>query len=229
MSDDEDWVDPSWLSEVETVVDEELKFKNLDVIRGWAVKLEFNKDGAHRHGSGFFVRVPQDDSDTLYDVIFTAAHNLTTTNGIRTTNLQVFYADPEVKQGNAITYNVKTHNVSDPNDVYWCPDYKSEDVPQSDYGFIRIPRVATNRRRGFGFSIPLAYQSYFRGNMYISGFQDETQPGYPILASGECRECYQNLVEYDIKTQPGLSGSGVWLVYKDGLVAVAIQYALSCP
>ena len=212
-SEDDDFVHPGWKGNIKREVDEDLKLKNLDVIRDWAVKLSFVKISTC-YGSGFFVRIP----DTPYDIIFTAAHNLQYSNGVRTTKLQVHYTDPDIR----------VYDVPD-QDVYVCEDYRGPNTPEADYGFIRIPRDTTKPRRGFGFSIPLAYESDFRGSMYLSGFQDETPEGYPILGTGKCRDCHEKLLQYDITTQPGLSGSGVWIAYKDELIAVAIQYALSCP
>ena len=210
MSDDEDWQHPGWSEDVEVEEDPGLQFADFDTIKHWTVKLQFIKDNQPRAGSGLFLNLPDID-DKL--TILTAAHNLSSLDGTPITNLVVIYNDPDLK----------TISVPD-NDIYVSPTYKDNGAAETDYGVIRIDNPS-KVRRGFGFSVKLAYAEDFKGNVYVSGFQDKTPAGHPVTSTGSCIACYAKKIEYDVKTQPGISGSAVWIEYKGCQTVVAVQYA----
>ncbi|KAF9465825.1 hypothetical protein BDZ94DRAFT_1320103 [Collybia nuda] len=213
--DDEDWVDPSWLGEVKSEIVPGMVL-DPDVTKRWAVLLEFKKNGSPAVGNGFFVGIPD---TTTHHIIFTAAHNLTTREGVRTADLTAVYEtnppDPSNPPGTRITQIVPEE------DIYICEGYTKTGRPEDDYGFIRIKRNATEKTFGFGFSIKLAYEDYFKDKIYVSGFE----PGNRAfnIANGACMECYTKIVVYEAKTQQGISGSAVWIDYKNSQVAIAIH------
>jgi hypothetical protein len=211
--DDEDWVDPSWLGDVKSEIIPGMVL-DPDVAKSWGVILNFKKDGAPGVGNGFFLSIPDIPS---YHVIFTAAHNLVNKAGVRTTDLSASY-DPSP----SVTPRI-TKVVAD-GDVYVCEGYAKTGAPADDYGFIRIKREGESRR-GFGYSIKLAYEVYFKDKIYVTGFEPSNLAFN--LTAGPCMECYKKMVVYDAKTQQGISGSAVWIDYMNSQVAIAIQYALS--
>jgi hypothetical protein len=69
----------------------------------------------------------------------------------------------------------------------------------------------------------LAFAEHFKGNVYVSGFQDKTPDGAPATSTGNCVACYQDWMEYESTTQQGLSGSAVWIEYRKNPMVVAIH------
>ncbi|KAF8340101.1 hypothetical protein F5887DRAFT_1191767 [Amanita rubescens] len=207
---DREWEHPDWRREVDVVEDAGLDFADFDVIRNWVVKLAFFQGKNKNYGSGFFLNLP-DVKDK--HVILTAAHNLSTPDGTRMTDVVVIYNNPDVT----------TCTVA-PKDIYVGKNYKVAGSPEEDYGVICIPKSSSSDQRGFGFSMKLAYAKYFEGNVYISGFQFDTPDGCPATSTDPkgC-VCHPTWVEYDATTQKGISGSVVWIEYSKTQMAVAIH------
>lgn len=218
FEEDEDWVDPSWFGEVKSEIVQGMVL-DPDVTKSWAVLLQFKKNGSPAVGNGFFVSIPDIPS---HHIIFTAAHNLTTREGARTTDLTAVYETyPAGPSATPISQAIAAE------DVYICEGYTKTGAPADDFGFIRIKRNSSEPRFGFGFSIKLAYEEYFKDKIYVSGF--EPGNGAFNIANGACVECYAKVVVYEAKTQQGISGSAVWIDYKNSQVAIAIQYVLLEP
>jgi len=210
-------MDPSWTEEVEVADVPIMDFADPRSISSCAVKLTFfkeneNKVKENKVGSGFFINIP--NTGNQY-VIFTAAHNLASRDGTRTTDLVVVYSDLDAK--------IQKHPVQDPADVYVSQDYLLKGTPDTDYGFIRMPSDPSVPRRGFRFSLKLAYEDHFTGRANVIGFQDKSQDGQPVQSSGVFLGCYSKLVEYSTTTQGGISGSAVYTEYKRAPVVVAIH------
>ena len=213
--DDEDqWIHPAWRGKVKVDDSNGLKFANFSLVMGWIVKLEFEKDGSPMDGSGFFVDIP----NPKYYVIFTVAHNLVSKTGTPAKDIKAY----NTKYFGEMGYSVP------PEHVIWCDDYVRNPVPETDYGFIRIPKPLHNAEQrgfGFGFSIKLAYEDYFRGEVHVTGFKGEQT----VTSTGRSGICSKEVVKYYASTEPGISGSAVWIAYKSLPVIVAIQYAIFSP
>ena len=212
---DAEWHHPDWSREVDAVEDAGLDFADLDVVSDWVVKLAFFQGKDKKLGSGFFLNLP-DVKDK--HIILTAAHNLSTPDGTRMTDVIVIYNNPDV-----------TSCTVSPKDIYVGKNYKVAGSPEVDYGVICIPKSSSDDHRGFGFSMKLAYAEDFKGNVYVSGSQDKTPDASRATSTGRCIACYPTWVEYEATTQQGLSGSAVWIEYKGIQTAVAIQYEPSFP
>lgn len=213
--DDEDWVHPAWRGKAK--VDDSskgLKFTNIGLVMSWMVKLKFRKDESEMDGSGFFVDIP----NAKYDVIFTVAHNLVSQTGNPAKDIRAYNTGYFRKEG----YTVPSE------DVIWCEDYVRKPIPETDYGFIRIHKSTKPRGFGFGFSIKLAYEDFFRGEVHVTGFQDKSEE-QPVTSTGRSGTCSKQVVTYYAITEPGISGSAVWIAYKSSPFVVAIQYAIFYP
>lgn len=198
-----------------------LEYADMDIIKKWVVKLAFKKDNEPEdsEGTGFLFSVP---GMPQYHTILTAAHNLISgATHARTTDLRVIFSDPSVQP-------VAVKNNED--NVYICEDYK-EGESNVDYGAIRIQSVFQDTR-GFGFSMTLAYKSYFKGNVYVSGCKlksdtksqkDDKPICIPKTSAGYCITCYPEVVQYSAKTVQGISGSPVWIEHKGSQFVVAIH------
>lgn len=214
--DDEDqWVHSTWRGKVKVDDSNGLKFANFGLVMSWIVKLEFEKDGSPMKGSGFFVDIP----NAQYDVIFTVAHNLVSKTGTPAKDIKAY----NTKYFGEMGYSVPPG----PEHVIWCKEYEVNPVPEADYGFIRIPKSKSNlnpkpRGFGFGFSIKLAYEDYFRGDVHVTGFQD-TSVEQPVTSTGRSGTCSKKVVMYYAFTEPGISGSAVWIAYKSLPVIIAIH------
>ncbi|KIY45975.1 hypothetical protein FISHEDRAFT_60815 [Fistulina hepatica ATCC 64428] len=219
-ADFEDWMDPSWDDDAEYTVPPGLIYVDVLAMRGWSVKFTFMKDGKEKTGSGFFVDI---DLPTDY-VILTAAHNLwSLESDTPSTDIKIEYPSSTGSGIESYTIAQQTQDSVYVNKPYHEKSSQQRGEPEVDYGFLRIPRKPGEPRRGFGLSLKLAYADFFTGDMHIQGFQDKSKPGQPIQSSGACVECYPARVEYSIKTQPGISGSVVWVEFAGSPFAVAIH------
>ncbi|KXX73180.1 hypothetical protein MMYC01_208834 [Madurella mycetomatis] len=106
------------------------------------VKLEFRKNGAEKFGTAFYLDIPEAKyKNTSVNVILTAAHNLISENGMRTTQLKVF--SEESNDGWLVRDEY----------VRICPEYEEnpeEDGSPFDWGVIFEPKGKQRLKKGKG-------------------------------------------------------------------------------
>lgn len=238
------WEHPDWARQdsAEDNDDDEiigLEYEELDAVNDWVVKLTFNRVGESKglSGNGFFLNIPGVEDR---HIILTAAHNLMK-NGDHSFNLKAIYnnpyeVDPSDPSKVIFTYptnspfiEVSVENTS-PH-TYVCEGYAQGSTnPADDYGIICIPRTPGVGPKGFGFSLNLAFRKVFKGTIHVSGFRaprgDASEPPKtirPVTSSGSNMAYHNDHIEYWAKTEPGISGSPVWVEYNRFIAAVGIQ------
>lgn len=242
------WEHPDWARQNNANDDDDentgLEFEEIDTVNDWVVKLTFNRVGEAKglSGNGFFLNLPGVEDR---HIILTAAHNLMKDRE-RSFNLRVIYNNPyevdpsdptkvifayPAKPGsNPAFIDIEVENTA-PN-TYICEGYASGSKdPSADYGVICIPRTSPNGPKGFGFSLNLAFKTVFKGTVHVSGFRAprgdaSTEPPKtirPVTSSGSKMIYHKDHVEYWANTEPGISGSPVWVEYNRFIAAVAIQ------
>ncbi|KAL7619744.1 hypothetical protein AAE478_010286 [Parahypoxylon ruwenzoriense] len=183
------------------------------------VFFQFRKSRAVQNGNGFFVHVP----GAQRDVIFTAGHNLIDEKGERSTELRIWW------QGQQDWVTVA------PEDVRISAQYEANPTPASaidDYGAILLPepdpRARAPPRPGFGFALKLAEEERFEYPFFVTTYKAGTfigEDARPLTSSDMCVNpiVNKNQLEYLAETQPGVSGSPVWVGYNKQVTVVAIH------
>ncbi|KAJ3550242.1 hypothetical protein NM688_g5098 [Phlebia brevispora] len=158
---------PAWLGEAPDVIKPGgLNFARPDDVDQWIVKLQWLGDGRPAFGTGFFVNIPE---VTAYDVILTAAHNLTNTKGQLSQNLLVHLPqldqnpDPQMPPADPIPVPESQFRI--------CDGYLVRPDPGTDWGAIVLPRNGQHARPGFGFSLRLAFFEDLKGDVFVSGYR----------------------------------------------------------
>lgn len=216
-----------------------LEYQELDTVNDWVVKLTFNRVGESKElsGNGFFLNLPGVEDR---HIILTAAHNLMK-NKERSYNLKAIYnnpyeVDPSDPSKVIFTYPTNSPFIitsvenTTPN-TYICQGYANGSTnPADDYGIICIQRTSPKGPKGFGFSLNLAFKKVFKGTVHVSGFRapadDVPEPPKtirPVTSSGSNMVYHHNYIEYWAKTEPGISGSPVWVEYNKFIAVVGIQ------
>jgi len=202
---DEELQHPSWSGDFPEVIRPlGLKFVDLDAINGWVRQLSFTRDRGLHYGSGFLFHIP----GASHDVILTAAHNLIGPNGDLSTEIRVNSSRQSVPE----------------SDIRVSAAYKIKQTAETDFGAILMPR--SSEGSGFGYSIRLAFEEHFKGELSVSGYRvplGPQQSARPVTSTGPCVGCYKQQIEYRAETEQGISGSPVWMEYQGAPVAVAIH------
>ena len=149
-----------------------------------------------------------------FHIILTAGHNLIDGRGVFSQKLDILA--PGLAE--------KVIQV-DPNDVFVSEVYRfsrSKGDVGSDYGMVRLPKVAGDDR-GFGFCLKLGCDDLRDRDMIVNGYKVDTKAGEPVMSTGRCLYSAADHLEYDILTEKGLSGSPIFTAYQGHEAAVAIQ------
>ncbi|PTB69529.1 hypothetical protein BBK36DRAFT_1187439 [Trichoderma citrinoviride] len=199
---------------VQPVIPYNLDRSNHD-FRNTIVRLQFTFGGNTRHGTGFFVNLPSPS----FDVILTAAHNLIDGSKNLASDLKVIYADND--EDLVTEFRI-------------CPQYvdilgtrpKSDVRAIYDYGVILLPKDEKKRhkRQGLGLSLELSSNDTLLKpgkEVRVYGY-GETAGGDLLESSGPLNSATSQL-EYQAPTEPGMSGSPVWIPYGGQQVAVGIH------
>ncbi|OTA06254.1 hypothetical protein A9Z42_0069830 [Trichoderma parareesei] len=191
-------------------------------LKNTIVRLRFNFGVSTRYGTGFFVNLPS----PTHDVILTAAHNLIDEKKILATNMTVIYGDND--EESATEFRICPTYIK-----YLETDPKSDDRGIYDYGVILLAkcpsseperqRMMQNMRQGMGLSLGIYYNDTLRDSkdVRVSGY-DEKGGDSPIQSSGPLVRVGDQL-EYLAPTEPGMSGSAVWVPYGGQPMVVGIQ------
>ncbi|KAH0498024.1 hypothetical protein TgHK011_005303 [Trichoderma gracile] len=185
-------------------------------LKNTIVRLQFMFGGTTRHGTGFFVNLPS----PTFDVILTAAHNLIDVNKVLASNLMVIYADGGAELA---------------TDFQICPQYveilgtrpKSDERAKFDYGVILLPKdeKIKAKRQGLGLSLEIDSNDTLRSpkEVRVYGY-GETGTGSYLRSSGPLKDVPdRRQLEYKVQTEPGMSGSPVWIPYGGQRIAVGIH------
>lgn len=162
-------------------------------------------------GTGFYINVP----DAECYIILTAAHNLIDKEKKLSENLEVDLTPTQ-------KYKVEKEGA----DFFISAAYRNNPNHESaefDYGAILVPKPKESNPRGLGFALKLGHDDLRKENLAISGYLVETNPGEPVESSGICMGCWENQLEYNVHTEPGQSGSPVYMPYRGHQTVVAIQ------
>lgn len=176
------------------------------------MKANVEEIGNQKNGTGFFVNIP----DSTFYVILTAGHNLIDGERVQSQNLAVLVSES----------TEEAHIKVDPRQIRISDTYHQSPTKSSaefDYGAIMIPKVTKTAARGFGYSLKLGLDDLCGADLNVSGYRVTTEPGQPVTSTGRCLKSRKNQLEYEVVTEPGLSGSPVFTAYKGHEVAVAIQ------
>ncbi|KAF4539225.1 uncharacterized protein LTHEOB_10389 [Lasiodiplodia theobromae] len=189
-----------------------LQFCRAPKLHEWVVKLHF-KHGVKgpSTGTGFYINVP----DAECYIILTAGHNLIDKEKSLSENLEVELTPTE-------RYKVAEEGT----DFFISAAYRDNPTHESaefDYGAIFVPKPKKSDARGFGFALKLGHDNLQKKHLAISGYRVKTHQGQPVISTGSCMGCWENQLEYEINTEPGLSGSPVYMPYRGHETVVAIH------
>ncbi|KAG8802280.1 hypothetical protein FRC16_010022 [Serendipita sp. 398] len=169
------------------------------------VRLEFANDGQPSSGTAFIVKIP----GSKKTVILTAAHNLRSSTLKPTTNLQAVFRD-----GKIVAIDHAT--------CYVPPEYKGSDSSIGDWAAIFLDK-SIHGDKGFNFSLALSYTEKIQGEVSVIAYRDPTPAYSPEIASGRCKTCFEEQVEYLAKTEQGNSGAPVCVAYRGYMTVIAIH------
>lgn len=164
---------------------------------------------------------------TKDDVILTAGHNLISESGRRATDLTVLRDSP-ISIG-ADGFKISTKYEKEPNGKQAV----------NDYGIILVPRVNSQPRPGFGYSLKLGIDEDLNYTVHVTGYKGKvSKPGNklgsppsdkdkqnmnkPVDSTGKATSDGEQLV-YGARTEQGMSGSPVWVAYNGYPTVVGIQ------
>ncbi|KAF3272377.1 hypothetical protein TWF970_010099 [Orbilia oligospora] len=203
--------DPDWNRQPEPGPTGGLELIQIDRRNEWIVKLKFTQAGKPSTGTGFYLNVP----DTKSHVIVTAGHNLINENKDLSQNIEILKPD-----GKSI--EVKA------SDVFISKSYERNPTArnaENDYGVILTKRDEDiSKNKGFGFSLMFRHEDLIGRVLEVSGYQADSEAGQPKMSSGLCARSWSDLVEYEIKTEQGLSGSPVYLPCRGHEAVIAIHH-----
>ncbi|KAI0836967.1 hypothetical protein F5Y06DRAFT_288220 [Hypoxylon sp. FL0890] len=195
----------------------------------WVVKLTFEKSGQEKHGSGFYVNVP----NATFDVILTAGHNLVEKEQQYCSNIRILN-DPFAKTEIPVT----------PEMIRVCQRYLEDPDELNaiyDYGVILLKRDKNKRMRGFGFNLMLGLAPLPGENtdspedeekdllqnreVYVSGYRPGDSPlnDPPRRSEGKCIRTNAHQLYYQADTIQGMSGGPVWIGFRGVETVVAIH------
>ncbi|ETS03058.1 hypothetical protein M419DRAFT_76559 [Trichoderma reesei RUT C-30] len=184
-------------------------------LKNTIVRLQFMFGGkAVPHGTGFFVNLPS----STHDVILTAAHNLIDEKKTRATNMMVIYGDNDREPATEF-------RICPTYEKYLETDPKSDERGIYDYGVILLAKnpLLQSKRQGMGLSLGICYDDTLRVSkeVRVSGY-DGKDGDSPIQSSGPLVRA-GNQLEYLAPTEPGMSGSAVWIPYGGHPMVVGIH------
>ncbi|KAF3219290.1 hypothetical protein TWF106_007131 [Orbilia oligospora] len=208
--------DPGWSRQPEPGPTGGLELIQVDRRNEWVVKLKFTQAGKSSTGTGFYLNVPGAESH----VIVTAGHNLINEKGDPSKNIEILQPDGKP------SIQVKAEDVFISESFEESPTAKNA---ENDYGVILTKRdvdeAGASPDKGFGFSLKFRHEELMeKVTLEVCGYQADSEPGQPKTSSGPCTRSWEDLIEYDIMTQQGLSGSPVCLPYKGHEAVIAIHH-----
>ncbi|KAI0011060.1 hypothetical protein F4779DRAFT_626740 [Xylariaceae sp. FL0662B] len=192
----------------------------------WVAKLSFEKLGSEKHGSGFYVNIP----NAAFDVIVTAGHNLVDKPQHYCSNIRIVNATDEIP----VT----------PDMIRVCQRYFDDPDELNaiyDYGIILLKRGRQERLRGFGFNLMLGLApSSGEGTksseeeekdmlqdrpLYVCGYEPNDKPSDrpPGRSEGQCIRPSRHQLQYKANTKPGMSGGPVWIGFRGVETVVGIH------
>ncbi|GLA16018.1 hypothetical protein AnigIFM62618_002576 [Aspergillus niger] len=230
--------DPSWTSLLQDEGTRGLNRARTQALEDWVVKLRFTRDGDIRLGTGFYINIPTADSY----VILTAAHNLVDANNNPSRNLSIERHGKGAIDATGLQWHVcPAYNLS----------RKGRDS-DNDYGVIIVPeeiqnvadglrspsqsggatkgksRPSEKRQLGFGFSLALSESNFHGERLELTGYYPDSSGKNNMSegvrsSNGECLRSSKNSLEYGIDTEPGVSGSPVWIPYRGHETVIAVH------
>ncbi|KAK6504691.1 hypothetical protein TWF481_006630 [Arthrobotrys musiformis] len=204
--------DAGWNKRPDPGVAGGLKFAKVGRRNEWIVKLQFQQGGKTSTGTGFYLNVP----DMKSNIILTAGHNLIDEKGNESKNLEILRPKGSSTKEEII------------GKFYIPKSYRENPTAKNainDYGAIITKRgEGVDTAKGFGFSLKTGGENLKGRPLEVSGYRGESDPGEPHTSSGHCLRSLPDQIEYEVMTEPGLSGSPVYLPYKGHDVAVAIHH-----
>ncbi|RFU80606.1 hypothetical protein TARUN_1561 [Trichoderma arundinaceum] len=215
------------------------------------VKLTFDRP-TRCTGTGFYVNIPEvkpgwytcdgdgsasargqnlENTKQRYDIILTAGHNLIGDDGQMSKNIHVERVTIVAENGNLV-YNKDDIPVSE-SQVMISEKYRQNPGTYNSHNDWRVILVEANDgMHGFGINLPfgldnkegenesLIQQALKSHQVTIAGYQ----PQGPIKStSGPGRVGRAGEIEYEAQTEPGISGSPVWLPYQGLDTVIAIH------
>jgi hypothetical protein len=104
-----------------------------------------------------------------------------------------------------------------------CPDDARHGM--YDYGVLLVWKKQSDQPRGFGFSILLGGGQTGHNRVEISGYRIDSEPGQPITSSGMAVYDMDdtNGLVHRAATEPGMSGSPIFMAYRGHDIVVGIQ------
>ncbi|KAK6354004.1 hypothetical protein TWF730_008424 [Orbilia blumenaviensis] len=203
--------DPDWKRLPEPEVAGDFHFAQTNRRNEWIVKLEFQQGGNTHTGTGFYLNIP----GTAFNVIVTAGHNLINDKGSESKNLKILRPDNESTDEEICK-------------IFISESYKRNPTPKNaknDYGVILTNRgKGITTTKGFGFSLKLSHEQLKGRSLDVSGYRVGSVAGQPVVSSGNCVYTRRGQIEYKVDTEPGLSGSPVYLPFKGHEVAIAVHH-----
>lgn len=165
---------------------------------------------------------------TKDDVILTAGHNLISESGRRATDLTIL-GDSPISIG-ADGFKISTSYEKEPNGKQAV----------NDYGIILVPRVNSQVRSGFGYSLKLGIDEDLNRTVHVTGYKGKvTKAGNKVGSTSSDKDKKQNMnkpvdstgqatsdgeqLVYGARTEQGMSGSPVWVAYNGYPTVVGIQ------
>ncbi|PLN86162.1 hypothetical protein BDW42DRAFT_190360 [Aspergillus taichungensis] len=178
------------------------------------------------HGTGFFLSLPgarHEDKDVK--VVLTAGHNLVGANGTMATAIQV--ASPDLGRSWLVGQEM----------AMVCPEYNTtidKEGSPNDWGIVFISEFDTRdtkfKQLGFAFNLSLAVQPPFKVSSSVPGPE---LGGFRSSINGTPERVYSTLTgfhQFPQKisykkggTEPGMSGSPVWISCNNLLTVVGIH------
>lgn len=168
----------------------------------------FQTGASQQAGTGFFVNIP----GVKANFILTAGHNLIS---------EELHTDLEV-----LFFGSKEYIPISNKDIRVNPVYAAtpkESSAEHDYGVILLSEKY-EPPGDFGFSLPLGVADRLDCELSVTGYPAGTDAEI-VTSSGRVVNpiIRKNQLEYMVETEPGLSGSPVWVGYKRHPTVVAIQ------
>ncbi|KAK6329888.1 hypothetical protein TWF718_003315 [Orbilia javanica] len=207
--------DPDWKRLPEPDVAGDFQLAEVSRRNEWIVKLKFQQDGNAHTGTGFYLNIPE----AAFNVIVTAGHNLISGEKSESKGLKVLKPSKE---------SAEKEEEEEISKIFISKSYKdnpTSDNAINDYGVILTKKAeGVNTAKGFGFSLKLGHEQLKGRPLEVSGYRVGSVAGKPIVSSGNCVRSRPGQIEYKVETEPGLSGSPVYLPFKGHEVAVAIHH-----
>ncbi|PWY79024.1 hypothetical protein BO83DRAFT_424949 [Aspergillus eucalypticola CBS 122712] len=230
--------DQSWISLPQDEDTRGLNRASAQALEDWVVKLRFKRDGNIKLGTGFYINIPTAKSY----VILTAAHNLVDANNKPSLDLSIERCGRDPIDATGLEWHVcpaytRSRKVRDPDHDYGVIIVPEEvqnvadglALPSQSGGTLKGKSRPTEKRQlGFGFSLTLSEENFVGKRLELTGYFPDKSDNIHISegarsSNGECLRSAKNSLKYEIDTEPGVSGSPVWVAYHGHETVVAIH------